>query len=259
MLASIQENRQFDDIDPLLVPLRLLLHTRDDRLLDLPWWNLSRNGTALVQFPDRPGEQSAGWTVEFLAAAHPDARLKDHVLHAPCPVMLIAPRAPGTGHAGRDLLPLALGEPLERLWPEHAEQPQVASTWAQAEAMLRTQKPGIVEVLGTVRRGDGGGELLWECSDGKVAYRPLADLAKLWDSRPPEVLLLNLIGLEHVGAACVTVVREVPLTLLQCGPTERAAQIRRGAIEFLQALLSSAGPVVPGRLAARHAHRYART
>lgn len=245
LLRTVYEVGHGPDISPLRKALRLMLCADDDHLVAQPWGQLAWRGESL---------SALGWSVEFLAADPPDKRLPDFTLDAPCPVVLIAPQPADAERTGRDNHLLALAERLDHAWPHYTERPRMVVSWEEAQLAFRQRRPRIVEVLVPARQADDGVVLFWETGDGASEARPLAALDQLWGNSPPDLLLLNLIGLRQVGAACASLAASVPVVLAQAGTADEAGELRQATLALLGEILAGSGEVEPAWLAGQLAH-----
>lgn len=156
-------------------PVRLLVHTDDERLRGLPWRLAAWNGDYLA---DR------GWTI----ATGPDPD-PERIVTLALPIDLLHLLADEAGEQHGK----ALDDTLRRLWGTDARHPRrtVVGSRAQLQQALRSDNPAILYLQGKVGL-EAGRPTLW--SGATPMY--LSELAELLADakRRPNVIYLDLHG-----------------------------------------------------------------
>ncbi len=230
---------------PIFSPLRVRIQTTEALLADLPW-------TRTAWEHKRLGDPDTGWTFELLAdEATPDeiAAFPNTRLHAPCPVLLIAPRA---AHESESHL-LAVEGRLDHAWPAYRERlPQVGTqqvgTRQQIADALQKCHAGILYYYGPAQ--SDGQTLRLQLDDGPLE---VSDLTTFW-KRAPQIVFFNLLedSSPGWGSALAALHSQLPLLIAQTSNPADAEQARQAAQNWLVAFLQ--GGEDPDPIALFHQH-----
>lgn len=209
---------------PILSPLRVRIQTTEALLADLPWTR-----TAWEQ--KRLGDPDTGWTFELLAEASPDeiAAFPNTRLQAPCPVLLIAPRA---AHESESHL-LAIEGRLDHAWSVYRERLPHFGTRRQIAGALQQCQAGILYYYGPAQ--NDGQTLRLQLDDGPL---DVSELPNLW-RRAPQIVFLNLLEDSSAGwgSALAALHSQLPLLIAQTSNPADAEPASQSAQNWFLAFL----------------------
>lgn len=223
---------------PIFSPVRVRIQTTDPFLAELPWTQTAWNGQRLWD--------STGWTFELVGEASMEkiAAFPNSHLHAPCPVLLIAPKP---AYGGESHLSALEGR-LDHVWPAYRERPPHVKTRTQLADALKQYSPCIIYYYG---RASGDGKTLrLALEDGPL---DVSELPNLW-KRAPQILFFNLLEDSPIslGTVLAPLHTLIPLVIAQTWRTADMDQPRQSAKNWFLAFLK--GGEDPDPIALFHQH-----